>query len=156
VCFFFFYCRVFCCADPKKIFPGQDANAKVAQVQKFLAQLPCMKLPLIPATARAYDTATIEAIEKYGDSYTAARTAAKPQMVTKAVAPKATKKPALVGAAQLGNTRDWQLADRVINLKDSGTVPFGLRGTVRPPALLCSAMVPLLSCSVLFCFALHC
>ena len=26
-----------------------------------------MKLPLIPATARAYDTATIEAIEKYGE-----------------------------------------------------------------------------------------
>eukprot|EP01045_Picozoa_sp_COSAG04_P039490 COSAG04_NODE_11099_length_731_cov_0.791139_1_plen_67_part_10 len=49
---FFFCCRVFCCADPKKIFPGQDPNAKVAQVQKFLAQLPSMKLPLIPATAR--------------------------------------------------------------------------------------------------------
>ena len=76
-CFFFCCCCDFCCADPKKIFPGQDANAKVAQVQKFLAQLPCMKLPLVPATARAYDTATIEAIEKYGDSYTAARTAAK-------------------------------------------------------------------------------
>ena len=166
MCFFFFYCRVFCCADPKKIFPGQDANAKVAQVQKFLAQLPCMKLPLIPATARAYDTATIEAIEKYGDSYTAARTAAKPQMVTKAVAPKATKKPALVGAAQLGNTRDWQLADRVINLKDSGTVPFGLRGTVRSPAMLCcsvlcstmvcSALLWFLCCAVLFCSLLFC
>ena len=166
MCFFFFYCRVFCCADPKKIFPGQDANAKVAQVQKFLAQQPCTKLPLVTATAPSYYTATIEPIEKYGDSYTAARTAAKPQMVTKAVAPKATKKPALVGAAQLGNTRDWQLADRVINLKDSGTVPFGLRGTVRSPALLCcavlcstmvcSALLWFLCCAVLFCSVLFC
>ncbi len=30
----------------------------------------------------------------------------------------------------MGNTRDWQLSDRVISRKDTGQVPFGLRGTV--------------------------
>ena len=51
--------------DPKKIFAGQDHTAKVMQVQKFLAALPTAKLPLVPATARCYDTETIAAIEAH-------------------------------------------------------------------------------------------
>ena len=72
----------------------------------------------------------IEAVEKYGDDFTAAKKAATALKMQKTVSPKAVLAPALLGAAQIGNTRDWQLADRVICLKDTGTVPFGMRGTI--------------------------
>ena len=117
--------------DPKKIFPGQDAQAKVNQVLKFLKALPCTKLPLCPATVRCYDGATIEAVEKYGDEFTAAKKAATAIKMQKTVSPKAVLPPALLGAAQIGNTRDWQLADRVICLKDTVTT----QATRRLPAV---------------------
>ena len=116
--------------DPKKIFAGQDHTAKVMQVQKFLAALPTAKLPLVPATARCYDTETIAAIEAHGDAFTKAKADAKQQSLTRRVSPKSVVGPALLGAAAVGNTRDWQLSDRVISRKDTGQVPFGLRGTV--------------------------
>jgi hypothetical protein len=91
---------------------------------------PTAKLPLVPALARRYDEATIKAVEEQGDKYTAEQKAAKSILVPKKVSPKAVKPPALLGAAQIGEARDWQLSDCVVCLKDSGTVPFGLRGTI--------------------------
>jgi 5'-3' exoribonuclease 1 len=119
--------------DPKKIFAGQDPIAKVSQVMKFLGNLPTAKLPLVPATARCYDTVQIAAIEKGGDDFTAANKASKAQSVTRKVSAKALVRPTLVGAHGLGlhgHAGSWELGNRVVNAKNTGTVPFGLRGTV--------------------------
>ena len=116
--------------DPQNIFKGQVVADKVAQVLKFLAIIPTAALPLVPATARCFDLEMISTIEKLGDKFTEVRAAAKSIRVSRLVTPKALLKPTPLGLSGVAAAGHWQLADRVVCIRPSGQVPFGLRGTV--------------------------
>eukprot|EP01052_Picozoa_sp_SAG31_P028911 SAG31_NODE_2832_length_5025_cov_4.096427_1_plen_1180_part_00 len=116
--------------DPQSVFKGQVVEDKVAQALKFLAIIETASLPLVPASARCLDLDMISTIEKLGDKFTQVRGTAELVLVHKMVSPKALLKPTPIGLSGVDSASHWELGDRVVCIRPSGQVPFGLRGSV--------------------------
>ena len=102
-----------------------DATARLEELQAWLAALPTLQLPLCPCESSSFDTPTVRVIEQ------AARRLQGPthSVSVPNLAPAVLIKP-IAMPMQRPDPPQWQLGHRAANLRASGPVPLGMRGTV--------------------------
>eukprot|EP00743_Colponemidia_sp_Colp-15_P012377 GILK01014058.1.p1 GENE.GILK01014058.1~~GILK01014058.1.p1 ORF type:complete len:1454 (+),score=268.17 GILK01014058.1:274-4362(+) len=113
----------------------QDPWNELENVSKWLSKQPCAKLPLVSCTSQALTKDTVEAIQQAADEYT--QTVKQPRAVTfkfiRDINPGVVFKPGTpIWTPPLAHIPPPfpRLGDRVMNIRNTGPVPFGLRGTV--------------------------
>ena len=111
------------------IYPGEDAKAKVKEIQEWLKEIESKSFERVPLDAAQLDSNIVQKIELRADE--AVRANPPESVVNKKV--NGVPRNALLlpsDAEHRMNNQDFGLGDRVVYIQDSGKVPIATQGTV--------------------------
>eukprot|EP00794_Sanderia_malayensis_P014879 gene14879-16425_t len=115
--------------DEEDIFPGKTGKNDFEEVLSFIRDLPCHKSDPVKCGSMVLDEKIVLAIER------AVADAKLQQHLAKQVKVKVKPHVLFKPTAEFGRlvpdpATEYYLFDRVVNVRDGGLVPFGLRGTI--------------------------
>eukprot|EP00127_Corallochytrium_limacisporum_P006960 Clim_evm14s239 gene=Clim_evmTU14s239 len=113
----------------KLLFPNSvDSKANVLQIKHWLREQPWFEQDLVPCGSRMLSANQIAVIEKTVDAFLKDPPSVS-MPITRSLPAHCIYHPNL-GTHLQHRTNDWNLGDRVVNVRGAGSVPFGASGTV--------------------------
>ncbi|KAG1673590.1 5'-3' exoribonuclease 1 [Nymphon striatum] len=120
-------CDIFFLDD---IFPDKDGREKLADVQKFLKELPSANIERQSCGSDVLDSGIVKAIEASVDKLNQ-KSSKSPKCADVLVKPKLVYKPSVDAVIFSPDINvELKLFDRVVNIRSGYSVPLGLRGTI--------------------------
>lgn len=108
-----------------------SSDAKMKELQEWLKQLPTSNIERRVCNSSTLERAVVDEIEQIVDGYHASKHDQTTKTIVMNIRPQHLYKPEIQsGLLAPDPTVETRIFDRVVNVRESFTVPFGLKGTV--------------------------
>jgi 5'-3' exoribonuclease 1 len=118
--------------SPEMLFPNGNAAARMTEVEEWLKHLETNNLQRVPIGSKAMPKEAVKTVEEESNRYVANNNARKKKLITIESTTNllATPLSDIPTTDEESAQTDISLGERVMNLRDNGPIPFGLKGTV--------------------------
>jgi hypothetical protein len=118
--------------SPEMLFPNGNAAERMTEVEEWLKNLETNNLQRVPIGSKAMPKEAVKTVEEESNRYVANNNARKKKtvMINCQTNQLLTPLSDIPATDEESTQMDIPLGERVMNLRDNGPIPFGLKGTV--------------------------